>query len=37
MKHYAIGIDLAKNVFQICGVNRRLNPQFNKKIKRKEF
>ena len=37
MKYYAIGIDLAKNVFQVCGVNKRLNPQFNKKIKRKDF
>ena len=37
MKYYAIGIDLAKNVFQVCGVNRRLKSLFNKKIKRKEF
>lgn len=37
MKYYAIGIDLAKNVFQVCGVNHRLNPQLNKKVKRHEF
>ena len=37
MKYYAIGIDLAKNIFQVCGVNQRLKSLFNKKVKRKEF
>jgi transposase len=29
-----IGIDLAKNVFQVCGVNEHMKPQFNKCLKR---
>jgi transposase len=37
MKYYAIGIDLAKNVFQVCGVNQRLKSQFNRKVKRIDF
>lgn len=35
MKCKTIGIDLAKNVFQVCGVNEHLKPQFNEKIQRK--
>ena len=31
----AISIDLAKNIFQVCGVNARTKTLFNKKIKRK--
>ena len=31
MRFYAIGIDLLISVFQTCGVNQRLNPQFYKK------
>ncbi|MBL4607930.1 MAG: IS110 family transposase [Pseudomonadales bacterium] len=34
MKSKAIGIDLAKNVFQVCGVSEHIKPQFIKKIKR---
>jgi len=37
MKCKIIGIDLAKNVFQVCGVNEHLKPLFNKKISRKEL
>jgi len=37
MKCKTIGIDLAKNVFQVCGVNEYMKPQFNKKLKRKDF
>ncbi len=33
----AISIDLAKNVFQILGVNERNTPLFNQKIQRKKF
>jgi transposase len=33
MKLRAIGIDLAKNVFQICGLNERMKPQVNKRLK----
>ena len=29
-----IGIDLAKSIFQVCGVNRAIKPQFNRAIKR---
>ena len=29
-----IGIDLAKNIFQVCGVNRAAKPVFNRQIKR---
>lgn len=37
MKCKTIGIDLAKNVFQVCGVNEHLKPQFNDKIQRKSL
>ena len=37
MKLRTIGIDLAKNVFQVCGVNEHMKPQFNKKLKRNEL
>jgi transposase len=37
MKCKIIGIDLAKNVFQVCGVNEHLKPLFNKKLSRKEL
>lgn len=37
MKFRTIGIDLAKNVFQACGVNDNLKPQFNTKLKRAEL
>lgn len=34
MKVTLIGIDLAKNIFQICGVNQAGKQVFNKKVKR---
>jgi transposase len=34
MKLKTITIDLAKYVFQVCGVNEHIKPQFNKKLKR---
>ena len=37
MKLTAIGIDFAKNVFQACGVNEHMKPQFNKRLKRNEL
>ena len=37
MKLRTIGIDLAKNVFQVCGVNEHMKPQFNKRLKRLEL
>jgi transposase len=37
MKYKTITIDLAKNVFQVCGVNEHIKPQFNKKLKRNEL
>ena len=37
MKLKTITIDLAKNVFQVCGVNEHIKPQFNKKLKRNEL
>jgi transposase len=37
MKLKTITIDLAKNVFQVCGVNQHIKPQFNKKLKRNEL
>ena len=37
MKFKTITIDLAKNVFQVCGVNEHMKPQFNKKLKRSEL
>lgn len=36
-KHNLISIDLAKNVFQVCGVTSRNNPTFNKQLKRREL
>lgn len=35
MKCKTIGIDLAKNVFQVCGVDERIKPQFEKRFNRK--
>jgi transposase len=37
MKLRTIGIDLAKNVFQACGVNEHMKSQFNKRLKRHEL
>jgi transposase len=37
MKVTLIGIDLAKNVFQICGVNQAGNQVFNKAVKRNKL
>jgi transposase len=37
MKYKTITIDLAKNVFQVCGVNEHIKPQFNQKLKRAEL
>jgi transposase len=37
MKLKTITIDLAKNVFQVCGVNEHIKPQFNQKLKRSEL
>lgn len=37
MEYKTITIDLAKNVFQACGVNEHIKPQFNKKLKRNEL
>lgn len=37
MKCKTISIDLAKNVFQVCGVNEHIKPQFNKKLNRNEL
>lgn len=37
MKCKTIGIDLAKNVFQVCGVNEHSKALFNKKLQRKEL
>jgi transposase len=37
MKLKAITIDLANNVFQVCGVNEHIKPQFNQKLKRAEL
>lgn len=31
-----IGIDLAKSIFQVCGVNQAVKPQFNRQVKRKQ-
>ena len=36
MEPKTITIDLAKNVFQVCGVNEHIKPQFNQKLKRSE-
>jgi len=37
MKCRTIGIDLAKSVFQVCGVNQYFKPLFNKKLARRDF
>ena len=37
MKLRTIGIDLAKNVFQVCGVNEHMKQQFNKRLRRNEL
>lgn len=37
MKLRTIGIDLAKTVFQACGVNEHMKPQFNTRLKRNEL
>lgn len=37
MKLKTITIDLAKNVFQVCGVNEHIKSQFNKKLRRSEL
>ena len=37
MKCKTIGINLAKTVFQAYSVNEHIKPQFNKKLKRKDF
>ena len=37
MKCKTIGINLAKTVFQAYSVNDHIKPQFNKKLKRKDF
>jgi len=37
MKVTLIGIDLAKNIFQICGVNQSGNQVFNKAVKRNKL
>jgi transposase len=37
MKLKTITIDLAKNVFQVCGVNEHIKSQFNQKLKRTEL
>jgi transposase len=37
MKYKTITIDLAKNVFQVCGVNEYIKPQFNQKLKRNQL
>jgi transposase len=37
MKLRTIGIDLANNVFQACGVNEHMKSQFNKKLNRHEL
>lgn len=36
-KHNLIAIDLAKNVFQVCGMSRQQKITFNKSIRRKEL
>ncbi|MFT6780033.1 MAG: transposase [Paraglaciecola sp.] len=34
MKLKKITLDSVKNVFQVCGMNEHIEPQFNKKLKR---
>jgi len=36
-KHNLIAVDLAKNVFQVCGMTRQQQITFNKSIRRKEL
>ena len=36
-KHNLIAVDLAKNVFQVCGMTRQQQIAFNKSIRRKEL
>lgn len=37
MKVTLIGIDLAKSVFQVCGVNQAGRPVFNRQVRRKQL
>ena len=37
MKLRTITIDLAKTVFQACGVNEHIKPQFNTRLKRDQL
>jgi hypothetical protein len=37
MKLRTIGIDLAKNVFQACGVNGHMMRRFNTRLKRNQL
>jgi transposase len=37
MKLKTITLDLVKNVFQVCGLNEHIKPQFNKKLKRNQL
>ncbi|MCU8089117.1 IS110 family transposase, partial [Shewanella sp. SM21] len=37
MKVTLIGIDLAKNIFQVCGVNQAGKSVFNRSIKRAQL
>ena len=37
MKVTLIGIDLAKTIFQVCGVNRSGKPVFNRQLRRHQL
>ena len=37
IKHSLIAIDLAKNVFQVCGMTKQRKIVFNKQLKRKDL
>ena len=37
MNYKAISVDLAKNVFQVCGIDKRIKPVFNQKIRRNQL
>ena len=37
MKVTLIGIDLAKSVFQVCGVDSRSKPVFNRQFRREKL
>jgi len=37
MNYKAISVDLAKNVFQVCGIDKRIKPIFNQKIRRNQL